>query len=231
MKNGILILLSILISHILSAQLNSSPENSPLVSSIALGTLSVDKYRSSQLNYDDIKGTPFVEKEPLSGYLRLVSGEKTHQVPLQYDIYSSEFFYIDEDGQQLVIDTKAVREIVMEGKDEDYLFKRANPKWADTFYDILYEDDDMMIFNEMEINLREGTDNGIVKTDPNFNSDDNYYHVKKGESPKKIKLKKKDIFKFFNKSDQNKMEAFAKENKLKLKKRKEYKKMFSCLKS
>lgn len=228
MKHGVLIVLSLLMTHLSAGQTN--PETSPLVASIAVGTLSVDKFRTTQLNYDDVLGSPYAEEEPMEGFLTVVNGDRTKLVPLQFDVYSGEFFYVDEAGKELVIDTKAVREINMSGKEEDYLFKRVIPSKANTFYDILYEDDDIVIYNEMEIILREGSDNGIVKTLPSFNPKDNIFHYTKGGESNRIKLKKKDVFKLFDADTQTMMQSYAKKHKLKLKSRKDYKQLFASLK-
>lgn len=213
----------------LSQTIGTAAERSALGSSIAIGTLAVDRYTTVDLVYKDVKGSPYLEKDILKGVIVLLDGGKTPEVPLQHDLYSGDFFYVDPNGDQLVINTKACKEILLQGNKEAYYFKRANPKTPDQFYDILYEDDNLYIYNNPAIILREGTDNGIVKTDPTFNRDDNYYVLLKGGKPKKIKLKKKDIFKQFSKQDQATMEAYAKQNKLKLKKAAEFKEMFKSL--
>lgn len=230
MKHVLVLIASFLMSTIAHSQADGTTiDHSPLASAIALGSLSIDKYSTVQLQYDDIKGSPYLEKDLLSGYIVLLDGGKTPQVPLQFDLYGGIFFYTDPNGDKLTINLKVCREIILQGKQETYQFKRTDPNTADTFYDVLYEDDQLFIYNRIETILREGSDNGIVKTEPSFNRDNNYYVLIKGGKPKSIKLKKKDVFKLFSKSDQAQMEAFVKQNKLKLKKEAEFKEMFKSL--
>lgn len=213
----------------LSQAIGTAAERSALDSSIAIGSLAVDRYSTVDLEYNDVKGSPYVEKDLLAGHIVLLDGGKTPQVPLQYDLYAGIFFYTDPNEDRLTIDLKVCREIILQGKKETYHFKRVDPNTADTFYDVLYEDDKQFIYNRIRTILREGSDNGIVKTDPSFNRDDNFYVLMKGGKPKSIKLKKKDVFKLFSKEDQARMEDYAKQNKLKLKKAAEFKEMFKSL--
>lgn len=201
----------------------------PIEASIALGTLSVDNYKTYDLEYDDIKGNPYVEKGYLTGYVVLIDNKKTQEVKLQYDIYTNEFFFIDTKQKELIIDLKLVREIFMQGKEEDYLFKRVNPRRPHQFYEILYEDESLDIYNEMEINFFEGKEQGITRIDPRFSRDDNYYVLTNGKDPKSVKLKKKNIYKLFSKEEQKRMDKITKDNKIKLKKRKDFKKLFAAM--
>lgn len=205
--------------------------SNPIEASIALGTLSVDNFKTYDLEYDDIKGSPYVEKKYLKGHVVLIDNKKTQEVSLQYDIYTNEFFFINAEKKESVIDLKLVREIVMKGEDEDYLFKRVNPRRPHQFYEILYEDESMDIYNEMEINFFEGKEQGITRIDPRFSRDDNYFVLTNGNDPKSVKLKKKNIYKLFSKEDQKLMDKIAKDNKIKLKKSKDFKKLFAAMKN
>jgi len=212
------------------AIIDSNDGNSALGASIAINTLSSNNFRASDLKYKDVKGIPYLEKEKLIGYVVMMDDQKTEEVPLQYDIYSNEFFYIDKSGNELIIDLKLVKEIVMRGKEESYLFKRINPQKPHKFYEVLYESDDLDIYNEMGINFFEGKEQGIAKIDPRFSRDDSYYTYKKGTDPKKLKLKKKNVYKLFSKEEQQQIDTIIKDQKIKLKKSKDFKRLFTAMK-
>jgi len=204
---------------------------SPLQADLALGSLDVDKFRNNTLEYNDVKGSPYLEKDFLNGYLLLVDNTKTDKIPLQYDIYRNELFYKNENGEELVIDKNYVREIYLTGEDENYILKRINPLRPLKFYDILFESEIFSVYREFDINFYEGKDQGIAKIDPKFSRTDKYFVLQKGEDPKRIKLKKNELFKFFSEDTRKLLENIASEKKLKFKDSKDFKKMFMALMS
>lgn len=205
--------------------------NSPMEASIALGSLNVNEFRVYNLEYNDIQGSPYLEPDFLTGYVVLIDKNKTNEITLQYDLYSNEFFYVNEDAKELIIDQKVIREIFMKGKEENYLFKRVNPKSPLIFYDILYDSELLQIFSSLEILFYEGKDQGITKIEPRFSRSDKYYVLERGDKPRRIKLKKKDVFRFFDRGQQQELERIAKDKKLKLKSSKDFKALFQALKS
>jgi len=233
MKDLIFLFLILLIQLNLNGQegvVKKSEGSSAIENNLILGGLRVDNFKANDLEYSDIKGSPYVEKDVLTGRLQMIDEKLTEQVPLQYDIYSDEFFYVNEKKEELLLELKLVREIRMQGKEETYLFKRINPHEPLKFYEVLYEDDALDIYNDMDINFYEGKEQGITNTPPRFSRDDQYYVLLKGKDPKKLKLKKKEVFKLFSKDDQKKMTDLSKELKIKLKKSKDFKKLFAAMK-
>jgi len=232
MKNLILVLF-ISFSHLtINGQvvIKKNGGESRTENSLIMEGLRVDNFKANDLEYGDIKGSPYLEKESLRGYLIMIDEKKTETVTLQYDIYSNEFFHINNKGEEIVIDIKLIRELIMQGKEEAYVFKRINPRKPLKFYEVLYESDGLDIFNDLQVNFYEGKDQGIAKIDPRFSRDNNYYVQLKGKDVKKIKLKKKDVYKLFSKEEQKRMDALSKELNLKLKKSKDFKKLFDAMK-
>ena len=232
MKNLILVLF-ISFSHLtINGQvvIKKNGGESRTENSLIMEGLRVDNFKANDLEYGDIKGSPYLEKESLRGYLIMIDEKKTETVTLQYDIYSNEFFHINNKGEEIVIDIKLIRELIMQGKEEAYVFKRINPRKPLKFYEVLYESDGLDIFNDLQVNFYEGKDQGIAKIDPRFSRDNNYYVQLKGKDVKKIKLKKKYVYKLFSKEEQKRMDALSKELNLKLKKSKDFKKLFDAMK-
>jgi len=202
---------------------------SAMDASIAISTLGMNNFKTTDLKYDDVKGSPYLEKDILNGFVTMIDDQRSETVPLQYDIYSNEFFHVNEKGQEMLIDMKLIKEIVLNGKEEDYKFKRINPRKPHKFYEVLYESETLDIYNDLQINFYEGKEQGITRIDPRFSRDDNYYAQVKGKEPKKIKLKKKDIYKLFGKEEQKEMDSLSKSQKIKLKKSKDFKKLFGLM--
>lgn len=200
--------------------------NVPAEATIPIGDLNMNKFRSYELDYNDILGIPYLEKEMLTGYIVAIDKQKTHDISLQYDIYRQEFFYVDDQGHELVLNQNFIREIVMTGKHMSYHFKRINPRHPLRFYDILYESDQFIIYGDLDIQFTEGKDHGISKLEPKFSRSDTYYVLQKGKPTKRIKLKKKELFKFFTREDQLAMEKVASDNDLSFKKPEDLKLIF-----
>lgn len=227
-----MLVIAFLICVNLSAQVvisESSQSGSTLERAISITSLNFDNYRTTALEYDDIQGSPYLEKEYLTGYVVLMGRKATEDIPLQFDIYSREFFYVNDKGDELVLDLKSIREIHMKGKEESYVFKRVNPRKPTQFYEVLYEGDGIHIYNNIDMNFYEGKEQGITRIEPRFSRRDNYYVFKKGEEPVKVKLKKKDILKLFSKEKKKELEDYVKSNKIKLKKAKDFKQMFDSV--
>ena len=205
--------------------------NTALEASIAVSTLSTNNYRSKALTYENVKGSPYLDKQSLIGSLSLLDGSKTEEAPLQYNIYTNEFLFIQEDGTEQLLEMKKCVALYMKTKKENFVFKRADPTQPHKFFDIIYEADDLKIYNDMEVKFFEGKDQGITKIEPRFSKYDNLFFKKKGENPQKIKVKKKDILKLFEKDEAKQLEQTAKKNKIKLKKVNDFKKLFDAYKS
>ena len=207
----------------------SSQSGSTLERAISISSLNFDNYRTTALEYDDIKGSPYLEEEYLTGHVVLMGHKATEDITLQFDIYSHEFFYVNDKEEELVLDLKSIREIHMTGKEESYTFKRVNPRKPTRFYEVLYEGDGIHIYNNIDMNFYEGKEQGITRIEPRFSRRDNYYVFKKGQEPVKVKLKKKDILKLFSKEKKKEMEDYAKTNNIKFKKAKDFKKVFDAV--
>lgn len=210
---------------------SANESNTALEASIAVSTLSTNNYRSKALTYDNVKGSPYLNKEPLRGSLTLLDGGNTEEAKLQYNIYTNEFLFIEEDGTEQLLEMKRCVELNMKTKEENFIFKRADPTQPHKFFDIIYEGEDLKIYNDIEVKFFEGKDQGITKIEPRFSKYDNLYFKKKGENPQKIKVKKKDILKLFEKDKAKQLEQTAKKNKIKLKKVNDFKKLFSAYKN
>lgn len=235
-NSGLLMKKLILLLVLLTVQIGSygqtpSINNTTLESTQMLGTFDLDKFVTYEVDYSDIKGSPYLEKNTLTGHAVLIDNRTTEELPLQYDLYTDEFFIAEEKGKEVIFDLKLVRSVYLKGEEEEYIFKRVNPRTPHKFYEILFEGDSFSIYNHMKMIFYDATDNGITKTDAKFSRSDNYYVLIKGKDAKKIKLKKKNVYKLFSNEDQRIMDQLIKEQNIKLKKSKDFKKLFAAMKS
>jgi len=226
MKKSFLVFALFAIQLTVYTQATAVNNTMPAEANVMIGDLNMHKYRSYNLNYDEIKGSPFIEKEKLKGHVILIDKSRSKELTLQYDIYMNEFFYTNLKGEELIIDQKRIREIYLTGEKENYHFKRINPKSPLTFYDILYDSESLSLFCEFDLNFYESKDQGITKTDARFSRMDKYYALQKGKKPKRIKLKKKDIYKYFSRTHQITMEKIIGDKNLSLKNRQDVKRLF-----
>jgi len=202
--------------HQMTAQ--TKVEKSQMEASIALNTMNTNSFRTEPLEYKDIKGSPYLMDKASIGYLILVKGDWTEEALLQYDIYREEFFHVNDNEEQQILKQSVIDEIIINDSEESYRFKRVNPDLPMRFYDIIYESPSLVIYNDPEINLYEGKEQGVNKIDPRFSRQNNLYAIKEGGSPKKIKIKEKEILNLMSGAQKQGLQKYLKSNKIKLKK-------------
>lgn len=182
------------------------------------------------MDYDDIDGSPYFHDDFVYSSGLRTSGELMDSLLLKYDIAMFSFIAKVEGGENIFVDTKQFREFRLNIDGEEILFKRVDPKTPDRFYEIIYQDKSMTIYKSEEISMVKGQDLGITKSNDRFFSKEKYY-VKKGKNIERVKLKKKDLLKYFDKSQQEILDSHLKENKRKLKNVSDFRKLFSILPS
>jgi len=217
----------------LSAQCAPGGGGTPSVSGTTVGvsnfnsSLNTSYYQSAlneslrnangvRIAYQNMEGSPYLNNEATPGTLVINGGRTIENIPLQIDLFNQEIIATVMD-EKVVLDGRFFEEIIvtLDGKELNY--KKINPKRPNKFYEVLYEDGDMVFFKERYVSLREGSNNGIVKKLPRFNTRPKYY-IKHGEGDvAKVKLKKKDIFSGFLNAEVYAMKEYAKRNGIKFK--------------
>jgi len=180
------------------------------------------------MDYDEIDGSPyFYDDFVYSSGLR-TSGELMDSLLLKYDLATFSFIAKIEDGEDIYVDTKQFREFILNVDGEEILFKRVDPKNPDRFYEIIYQDKEMTIYKSEEISMVKGEELGISKTNDRFFSKEKYL-VKKGKEIERVKLKKKNLWKYFDENQQEILDIHIRENEIKLKKASDLRKLLSIL--
>jgi len=182
----------------------------------------------SEVSYDEIDGSPFFKDEFLLGDALLITGQLDDNLLLKYDLARKIFAAKLEDDTEIFINTKSIIAFRMFKDENEYLFKRVDPRYPTVFYEILYEGEDIIFYKSEDAKIVKGEELGIAKTNDRFFKDVKYY-IRKGMDIKRVKLKKKTLWKYFDEKQQEKMDDFIKEHNIKLKTDLDYKRLMSIL--
>jgi len=186
------------------------------------------EYEEARFEYKKIKGSPYLVEEPVKGILVLNNGSMVKDVLLQFDLYVDEIV-ATVDGEEIVLDSRFFSEVIFHIEGRDIILRKVNDAEPEKFYEILYQDTEMLFFKDRYVTLRERANSGLAKVDAKFTSRKKYFLKAGNADAQKVKLKKKDILSKMSKSKMKEMEAFAKENNIKFKKETDFVKAFESL--
>ncbi len=188
-----------------------------------------NQYLSSISSYDEIDGSPYLTKDASSATLVLNDGREMIDVQIKYDLYAGEIIASDKKGDDIVLDTRYYKEILLE-KDGDLLsLKKVNDKHPDKFYEVLYESGDIVFFKDHNAKLRKGENFGITQTNSKFSQHKKYYVKGSDGSLAKVNLKKRDVFDHFPELEAVAFREYIKSAKIKLLKEKDYRQLFAAM--
>ena len=183
---------------------------------------------SEPISYDDMDGSPYYHDDfALSSGMK-ANGKILDSIQLKYDLVAHSFLAKLEDGKVITVDDKQFREFRMNIDGEEILFKRVDPKFPNRFYEIIYSGKDMTIYKSEVFSVVKAENKGFTKSKNRFISK-KIFLVKKGRQIERVKLKKKDLWKYFDKEKREILDAHLKKNKMKLKKVRDYRKLFEVL--
>ena len=175
-----------------------------------------------ELAYSQIKGSPYLNEEPVKGTLVMGDGKQVNDILLHIDLYTNEFIATPANGDKVLLDKTVLGELVIPTDEETVVLKKLDLTKPDQFYEVLYKDEKLLFYKQRYVTLREGSSQGMSKVDPKFNQRSRYF-IKHGNKPAEtVKLKKKDILAGFSKREQKALTKYAKSQKIKFKKEKNY---------
>jgi hypothetical protein len=196
--------------------------NSPFGQELLSHNLGVSGYAANRSIYKEAQGSPFLNNESVKGTLVLNDDKRIKDIFLQVDLYTENIIAIKPDGEEIVLNEVLFKEIIIPFEGKDIVYKKTNPKQPNKFYEVLFEDGELVFFKQRYATLREGSDNGTVRREPRF-SQRNRYYIKHGEGQvAKVKLKKKDILSNFVDAELYAMKAYAKKKGIKFKDEEDY---------
>ncbi len=203
----------------LSSSSNSFGSNTisnDLAQQTMLNAMAKNSYASTRLQYNQIEGSPFLNDEPIEGTLVLNNNTEV-LVPLQIDIYSEKVIATNSEGQEIALDGRFYKEVRLPYEGQELVFKKVDSKNPSKFFQVLYEDGDMIFFKQKYASLRQASNNGIAKTEAQFSQRTKYY-IKYGDNQvARVKLKKKEIFPHIPETELYAMQDYARKKGIKLK--------------
>lgn len=179
-------------------------------------------------SYDEFDGSPFFYDEFVLGNARFANGLFQDSIQLKYDLATYTFLSKHDDETEFAINSKSVAEYRLFINDKEYLFKRVDPKFPTIFYEILYEGDKITLYKSETVKVVKGQELGITSSKNRFFREAKYY-IRKGIEIRRIKLKKKDLWYYLSDQEKDKLDAYMKIHKVKLKKDQDFKKLLSIL--
>ncbi len=186
------------------------------------------KYTAKE-KYFDIEGSPFLSEEPIIGSLVMNDGKKMDNIPLQLDLFANEIIATTAKGDIIFLNKKHFQEIILPIDGKDVSFRKINEENPDQFYEILFINRDLIFFKEMYVTRKESMTNGINKSPAEFTHRKKYFIKYPNGIIKKVKLKKKQMFKGFDTEDIEAMKKYVKDSKLKLKTEYDYVEVFEAI--
>ncbi len=150
-------------------------------------------------------------------------------MPVKYDLYAAQIVATDRNGQEILLDTKYYKVILLTIDGQETSFKKVNPKRPNQFYEVLYESGDVIFFKDRQARLKKGQNLGITNQPSRFSQHNRYYISGADRGLVKVNLKKRDVFNHFPEVEAVVMREYIKKSKIKLSKEKDYKKLFAAL--
>lgn len=209
---------------------NSTTEDGSSYDIATNSTLGIHNFgKANTVSYDEIDGSPYFFDDFVSANALLANGLFQDSLLLNYDLATLTFISKNGEDSEFAIDSRSVAEYRLFRESEEFLFKRVDPKYPDEFYEILYDSDDAVLYKKEAVKLVKGEELGITKSNDRFFKEVRYY-VKTANNIERVKLKKKFLWKYFDTKQQKILDEYLAKHKIKLKKEKDFKRLFSVLK-
>ena len=175
-------------------------------------------FKDLKSSYAQVKGSPFLNQEPINGTVVTNQGATLENIPLQIDLYSHHVIATDEKGEQIILDGRFYEKVILPFEGDDLVFMKPDPENAEQFFQVLHDDGNIVFFKESNIRLVKGSDNGYASVSPKFSKSKTNYFIKMGdEAVVNVKLKKKDIFSILPDAELIAMKDYAQRKGIKFK--------------
>ena len=213
-------IISLLFLSFTSLSFGQSRNEISIQNSIGFLCLSTDgSLKRKILNETDIDGSPYLNKEFISGNIFTKNKIQYVGVPLRYNIYNDEMeFKTDTENYLAISDPKSMKEIRIGGAVFVYDIKRNKKGEQEGYYELL-QDGNVRLLSRYNIVFKPITSTTGYKQSqpPRLNRNANTYYIKTGSSEPLLLASKKDLDVIFG-SKNDKLLAFIKSRKLNVKK-------------
>ncbi len=190
--------------------------NGTSLSNIFSNSSTSNVYQSSLASYQQVQGSAFLNEEPVKGTVVLNDDSSIEDVPLMVDLYANHVITKKDNGDMMILDGRFYKEIRLTHEGEEIVLKKSDKNNSDKFYQVLYDDGDMVFLKDNYVTMREASNNGYSRSSAKFTKRTNYFIQYGDNQMAKVKLKKKDIFPLIPDSELYAMQEFARKKGLKL---------------
>ena len=226
MKSKLLILLAaVFSSYGLSGQNNAAGDLIPnefdfFIYAQQMANKPGKKLYLNQLNdYSNIDGSPFWFDDELLSQVVQINGDRINNVPILFDQFKREILAKSDNGQIILLDESMYHEIaIIRGLTKE-IFQKVHPSFPSNFYQVLYANDDMILFKDIAVKLNESASSYVGLNDKirEFRRKTSYF-IRNNGTVKEIPFKKKKFYGAFTKVESDRMKKYAKQKGIKLKK-------------
>ena len=185
-----------------------------------------------EISYTDIKGTPFLFDDWVSGIVILGNGETFNNVPLKYNVFDEKLYFKNPKNNELLEFVQPVKSFKFNELKGAGVFSKGFPAIdrfnSETFYDVLF-DGKVKLLNKKYKTVLEVRPYNSATVEKSF-VDRNDYYIVKGNKIERIKNSRKDFLDIFSdKSAQ--IDAFIKKEKINFKNNDDLVKVFNYFES
>jgi len=186
-------------------------------------------YSRIESSYAEMEGSPLLYDRFVDATLVLNNDTELPLVKVNYDGHLGDIIAMDENGDKIILDSRYYKRVIVDDREHFATFEKPNSKKGEKFYQVLYDKNGLVFYKDPEVTLRDGTNNGIVRTAPRFSKGYRYYVINGGSDPIAVNLKKKDLFDHFPDIELVAMQEIIKKNKYKMNKESDYMALFAQL--
>nr|MBC7613770.1 hypothetical protein [Pseudopedobacter sp.] len=181
-----------------------------------------------EISYTDIKGTPFLFSDWVSGVVILGNGDTFSDVPLKYNVFDEKLYFKNPKKDELLEFVQPLKSFKFNELKGAGVFSKGFPAIdkfnSETFYDVLF-DGKVKLLNKQYKTLLEVRPYNSATIEKSF-VDHNDYYLVKGSKIERIRNSKKDFLDIFSdKSAQ--IEVFIKNEKIDFKNNDDLVKVFN----
>ena len=185
-----------------------------------------------EISYTDIKGTPFLFDDWVSGIVILGNGETFNNVPLKYNVFDEKLYFKNPKNNEILEFVQPVKSFKFNELKGAGVFSKGFPAIdrfnSETFYDVLF-DGKVKLLNKKYKTVLEVRPYNSATVEKSF-VDRNDYYIVKGNKIERIKNSRKDFLDIFSdKSAQ--IDAFIKKEKINFKNNDDLVKVFNYFES
>lgn len=166
--------------------------------------------------YKDIEGSAYLYEEYVLGTLITTDGHTIAEVPLKWNIYTQEIVVKSHSGDDILLDEYQYQTIFYPYEGREIELRRCNNQRPNVFYEIIFEEEKLLLFKEHYATIQEGHNQGLSKSAKKFSPRSRYYVIQGNGDAERTKLKRKSLFSMFPPATAQALESFAKQNNLKL---------------